>query len=266
VLRHTENQGVGGATMTGFIKAVELGAEVIVKMDGDGQMDPTGLTSLIEPIRRGEADYTKGNRFLHAQELGQMPLLRRIGNIGLSFLAKMASGYWPVFDPTNGFIAIHVSVFSLLDHSRIHRRFFFENSMLIELGLRRAVVRDVYLPARYGDKTSYLSEARTLWEFPPLLLRGFIRRILLLYFIRDFSAASLFLVGGGMATSFGLGWGSYHWCLSAIQGITNSTGTVMIAVLPLIVGLQLLLQAMVLDVQNVPTEPIQSSHSRMGIL
>ncbi|MCX7886409.1 MAG: glycosyltransferase family 2 protein [Verrucomicrobiae bacterium] len=256
VLRHGENQGVGGATITGFNKACELGATVLVKMDGDGQMDPAQLPALLGPICRGEADFTKGNRFLHARQLQQMPLLRRLGNIGLSFLAKLASGYWNVFDPTNGFVAIHASVWKMLDQGRLARRFFFENSLLLELGLARAVVRDVYVPARYNDKVSHLSEGRTLLEFPPLLLRGLCRRLVIQYFVRDFNAVSLFLITGTTATAFGLGWGLYHWRHSVLTGTVATTGTVMIAVLPLIFGVQLLLQALVMDVQSVPRDPL----------
>lgn len=256
LLRHDHNQGVGAAVLTGWRQARELGAEILVKMDGDGQMDPAQLPELLDPIRRGVADCVKGNRFLHGRALAQMPWRRRIGNIGLSFLAKLASGYWPVFDPTNGYLAIHASVAALLDESRLHPRFFFENSLLIELGLHRAVVRDVYLPARYGDKVSHLSETRALVDFPPRLVRGFWRRILLQYFVRDFSAVSLFLVAGAVCAVFGAAWGGWHWAVSARTGVVTPTGTVMIAVLPLILGLQLLLQALVMDVQNVPREPL----------
>lgn len=261
VLRHEKNQGVGGATLTGFAKAVELGADILVKMDGDGQMDPRGLTSLVEPIRQGKADFTKGNRFLHLRALGQMPLKRRLGNIGLSFLAKLASGYWSIFDPTNGYLAMHASVFPLLDRDRISKRFFFEHSLLFELGLQRAVVGDVYMPARYDDdKVSHLSEFRSLVTFPPRLLRGLIRRVILLYFVRDFTMVSLFLITGFFESAFGLGWGIYHWILSARTGIPATTGTVMIAVLPLILGIQQLLQSLVMDIQNEPKEPLQTSN------
>ncbi len=256
VIRHTQNQGVGAATLSGWNKGIELGANVLVKMDADGQMDPGALPALIDPIWRESADYVKANRFLHVRALAEMPWLRRIGNIGLSFMAKLASGYWPIFDPTNGYVAIHSATLPLLDVSHIHPRFFFENSMLLELGLNRAVVRDVYVPACYGDKVSHLSEGRALMEFPPLLLRGFLRRMVLQYFVRDFTAASLFFVAGLLASCFGAYWGSYHWWLSAHAGVATPTGTVMIAVLPLILGIQLLLQAMVMDVENVPREPI----------
>jgi hypothetical protein len=225
-------------------------------MDGDGQMDPARLPTLVDPIRRGEADYVKGNRFVHTRELMQMPMLRRLGNIGLSFMTKLASGYWAIFDPSNGYIAIHSVVAQLLDPERIHKRFFFENSILIELGLHQAVARDVYIPARYGDETSTLSERRVFFEFPPLLFKGFLRRLAIQYFVRDFNAVSLFAIAGIFAMLFGLVWGGYQWTLSATHGIPASTGTVMIAVLPLILGVQLLLQALVMDVQNARRDPI----------
>jgi len=256
-LQLEKNGGVGAATLAGFQKAMELKADILVKMDGDGQMDPTWLASLLEPIRQGEADYVKGNRFVHTQELVQMPMLRRLGNIGLSFMTKLASGYWSVFDPTNGYVAIDSAVANLLEQKRLHHRFLFEASILLELGLQRAVVRDVYIPARYGDKVSSLSERNALLEFPPMLLRGFIRRILIQYFVRDFNAVSLFLIAGIVASIFGLAWGLYHWAISAAQGVPASTGTVMIAVIPLILGLQLLLQAVVMDIQNAPRETIR---------
>ena len=167
-----------------------------MKMDADGQMDPRYLPALIDPIVRGRADYTKGNRYVHARQLRSMPFLRRIGNLGLSFLTKLASGYWSLFDPTNGYTAIHAAVIPMLNEEDIGRRYFFESSILLELSLLRAVVRDVYIPAQYGDQTSHLSEAAILMEFPQRLLRRFLRRLWIQYFVRDFSIASLYLTAG----------------------------------------------------------------------
>lgn len=256
-VRHTQNQGVGGATLSGYAKALELGAQIIVKMDSDGQMNPEYLRPLIAPIIAGEADYTKGNRFLHTRELRAMPLIRRIGNIGLSFLTKLASGYWNIFDPTNGYTAIHASIIPLLDQSRIDRRFFFESSMLLELGLLRAVVRDVYIPARYANEKSNLSEFRSLFEFPVRLFRFFLQRVWTQYFLRDFGLFALFLSAGLGLFSFGFLWGVYHWIVYANLGQPAPTGTIMLAVLPTILGVQFLLQAIVADAQNIPTLPLQ---------
>jgi len=256
LVHHERNQGVGGAVLTGYRKAIELGAEIIVKMDSDNQMDPAYLISLVAPILAGQADYTKGNRFLHADKLKSMPITRRAGNAGLSFLTKAASGYWNIFDPTNGYTAIRATIFSLLNTSRIHKRYFFESSVLIELGLIRAVVRDVLIPARYQNEESSLSEWKAFFEFPPRLLAGFWRRLLIQYFVRDFGIFSVLLVSGLVFSLFGLVFGLYHWYLSSTTNTVTSTGTVMIAVLPLILGAQLLIQAMVVDMQNIPRETL----------
>jgi len=258
LVAHETNQGVGGAVMTAYQRAVQLGAEIIAKMDADGQMDPDYLLQLITPVVLGEADYTKGNRFLHERELRAMPGRRRFGNAGLSFMTKLASGYWSVFDPTNGYTAIHASLVPLLATASVAKRFFFESSMLLNLSLLRAVVRDVYIPARYGAG-SHLSESRAAVQFPFQLFRGFLRRVRLEYFVRDFTAVSLYLVAGLLLTIFGVTWGVWHWAASSQANTPATTGTVMIAVLPVIVGVQLLLQALTLDIQSVPTDPIHSS-------
>jgi glycosyltransferase involved in cell wall biosynthesis len=258
LVEHEQNQGVGGAVMTGYKRAVELGAEIIAKMDADGQMDPDYLLQLITPIVVGEADYTKGNRFLHERELRAMPGRRRFGNAGLSFMTKLASGYWSVFDPTNGYTAIHASLVPLLADAPVAKRFFFESSMLLNLSMLRAVVRDVYIPARYGAG-SHLSESRAAVQFPFQLFRGFLRRLRLQYFVRDFTAVSLYIVFGLVLTLFGTIWGLWHFLISAQSGVVATTGTVMIAVLPIIVGIQLLLQAVTLDIQSAPTEPIHAT-------
>ena len=266
IIQHEKNQGVGGAVLTGYKKAVELGAKIIVKIDSDGQMDPAYLIPLITPILANQADYTKGNRFLHATELKSMPLIRRIGNAGLAFLTKAASGYWDIFDPTNGYTAISSKIIPLLNTDRISRRFFFETSLLLELGLLRAVVEDVSIPAIYGDEKSHLSEWKTLIEFPFKVARGLVRRIIYQYFIRDFTAFSLLFISGVFGILFGSYWGIDSWVRSTMTGMVASTGTVMIAVLPIILGAQFILQAMVMDVQNVPTQPLSNDvdiHSKI---
>ena len=252
LVRHATNQGVGGAMLTGYAEARRLGADIVVKMDGDGQMDPSHMPALIKPILLGKADYTKGNRFLHARQLNSMPLVRRLGNLGLSFLTKLASGYWNVFDPTNGYTAMHASLIPMLNAEGIARRYFYESSMLLELSLLRAVIRDVYIPARYGDEVSGLSHFRTLLDFPKRLLRGFMRRVWIQYFVREFGIASVFATAGTLSLLFGVIFGSWQWFVSMSSATPASTGTVMFAVLPIILGVQLLLQAIVADVQNTP--------------
>ena len=259
LISHAKNQGVGAAVLTGYKKAVELGAKIIVKMDADGQMDPTYLIPLIAPILANRADYTKGNRFLHATKLKTMPFIRRIGNIGLTFLTKAASGYWNVFDPANGYTAISAKIIPLILNGRISRRFFFETSLLLELGLIGAVVEDVSIPALYSDEKSHLNEWKALIEFPIKLIKGLFRRIIFQYYLRDFSAFSLLFVCGIFSFLFGVFWGIDFWIRSIRTEIVSSTGTVMIAVLPIILGTQFLLQALMVDIQNIPMEPLSNT-------
>ena len=127
LIRHTQNQGVGGAMLSGFKKAIALDAQIVIKIDGDGQMSDYDLFPLLEPLIVGEADFTKGNRFRDFQALRSMPLIRQIGNMGLSFLVKAATGYWNCFDPTNGFIAIRREALEALPLDHLHKRYFFED-------------------------------------------------------------------------------------------------------------------------------------------
>lgn len=263
---HEKNQGVGGAVLSGYRKAIELGAEIIVKMDSDDQMDPAYLIPLIAPIVTSQADYTKGNRFLNVDKLKTMPIIRRVGNAGLSFLTKAASGYWNIFDPTNGYTAIHSSIFSLLNEIKLHKRYFFESSMLIELGMIRAVVKDVPIPARYSNEESSLIEWKAFFEFPPRLFIGFFRRLFIQYFLRDFGIFSMLLVSGLIFSLFGLIFGLYHWYLSSVTSTVASTGTIMIAVLPLLLGSQLLIQAIIVDIQSMPKETLHVDIAKIGNL
>ncbi len=254
VVRHEKNQGVGGAMLTGYRKGIEEGATILVKMDGDDQMPVEHLYSLVQPIVSGRSDYSKANRFVQTGPLQQMPLLRRMGNLGLSFLTKAASGYWNIFDPTNGYTAIDADVLGAIDDSQVHHGYFFESGMLIELNLQRAVVADVDVPARYGEEESSLSILKTLIEFPVHLFRLFLRRVWQRYFVRNFSVASLFLVAGLILMIFGATWGAVFWAISVKAGVPATTGTVMIAVLPIMLGFQLLLQFVVFDVQDIPRQ------------
>jgi glycosyltransferase involved in cell wall biosynthesis len=256
VLRHEVNQGVGGAMVTGYKAALADGADVVVKVDGDGQMDPADVGSFVQPLLAGEADYTKGNRFYDPALLEGMPAIRLFGNALLSLVNKLASGYWNVMDPTNGFTAIHRTALSMLPLDRIDRDYFFESAMLFRLGTLRAVVRDVPMPARYADETSSLSIARVLRDFPRKYVSATFKRIVYGYFLRDFNAGTMQLVAGTLLSVGGGLFGAYRWYLSAVTGKAATSGEVMLAAFPLLVGLQLLLSTLQFDVQNVPREPL----------
>lgn len=259
VLFHEVNQGVGGAMVTGYRRALVDGADIVIKLDGDGQMDPDLIPQFISPIERGVADYTKGNRFYAIENLEGMPLLRLVGNTALSFVNKLSSGYWNVMDPTNGYTAIHASALSALPLSKLEKRYFFESDMLFRLNTVRAVVRDVPMRAHYGDEQSSLSIVKVLCDFPTKYLNRFLKRIFYNYALRDMNVCSIQLLAGIPMILFGLLFGAYNWHLSSLHNTPTHTGTVMLAVLPVIIGVQLLLAAVSYDVANIPSMPLQDS-------
>jgi glycosyltransferase involved in cell wall biosynthesis len=258
LIRHEKNLGVGGAMVTGFRKALELGAQIVVKMDGDGQMDARHLSSLLVPLVRGQADYTKGNRFRDFQSLRQMPLIRRLGNMGLGFLTKVATGYWNVFDPTNGYVAIRAEALAQLPLERVDNTYFFETSMLGNLYLLGAVVRELPMPAQYRDEVSSLLIHRVLLEFPLKLFAAFLRRLWLKNFIYDFTMVSVYLLTGLPLLAFGLLFGALKWIEYARRNVPAPTGTVMLPTLSVLLGIQILLSAIEFDLGAVPKEPLSA--------
>ncbi len=250
VIYHEHNLGVGGAVQTGYRKALEMGCNIMVKVDGDGQMDPRYIPALIAPLVHGEVDYAKGNRFWDFSALRAMPKMRLLGNNFLSFLEKMFSGYWHIMDPTNGFTALHQRAARRLNLNKISKGYFFESDMLLHLNLSGAVVRDVPIPARYGDEISSLSIRKVLIQFPPRLLYGLMKRIFFNYFIYDFNMASVYLVTGIPLFLWGVLFGLYQWIDSVAAGTPKTAGTIMLAALPLILALEMLLQAVNIDIQR----------------
>jgi dolichol-phosphate mannosyltransferase len=256
VVRHEVNRGVGGATMTGYRAALADGCEIVVKVDGDGQMDPSLIPRLVRPIQNGEADYAKGNRFYDLEGLRSMPTLRLIGNAGLSFLNKLSSGYWNIFDPTNGFTAIHAKVLRALPFEKVSARWFFESDMLFRLGLLRASVQDVPMPAHYGDEVSSLKIHRVLTTFAWKHWVNTLKRLFYSYYLRDFSVASLELFLGPTLILAGLWFGISHWIEGTRANQLASSGTVMLAALPILTGVQFVLAFLGYDVRNMPTAAI----------
>ena len=256
LIKHDVNRGVGAAVVTGYREALQLGAQVIVKLDGDGQMDARQIPRLITPIVEGQADYSKGNRFFSPESVATMPLSRIIGNAGLSFLAKASSGYWGIFDPANGFTAIHAKVVETLPLDKLSRRYFFETDVLFRLNTLRAVVIDIPVTANYGDELSGLSELHSLLTFPFMHARNLAKRIAYNYFVRDFNIATLNMVLGLLCLAFGFVFGITSWHEASAEAIFASAGTVMLAGLPIIVGTQLFLNFLAYDMSNQPSIPI----------
>jgi dolichol-phosphate mannosyltransferase len=256
VLYHEVNKGVGGAVVTGYRAAMAAGAHIVVKIDGDGQMDPCLIPLFVSPIVRMEADYCKGNRFQTVYGFRQMPRTRIFGNAILSFMTKLSSGYWNIFDPTNGYTAIHVLALRSLKLEHLSQRFFFESDVLMALGAIRAVVTDVPMEAVYGDEISGLKIRRIVFEFIGNHLYALLRRIIYFYYLRDFNLASLNLLLGLPMTIFGFVFGAVHWWQSIDTGAVASTGTVMIAVLPIVLGFQMILFFLGYDINNEPKHPL----------
>lgn len=256
VLKNPSNLGVGGAVMTGYAEALHRGADVVVKVDGDGQMDPALIARFVAPILKGQADYTKGNRFYDLAQVDHMPAIRLAGNAMLSLVAKLSTGYWNLFDVTNGFTAIHAKVLRRLPMEKISKRYFFETDMLFRLNTFRAVVVDIPMDARYGSETSNLIIHKVLLEFAGKHLSNFCKRIFYNYFLRDMTVASLELVAGAGMLLFGLVFGIGNWARSVSTGTMAPLGTIMLAALPTLVGLQLLLAFVAYDVANMPRRTI----------
>lgn len=258
VIYKPTNEGVGGATLTGIEQARKDGAKLIVKIDGDGQMDAGLIPFFCSPILAGEADYTKGNRFFEPESVLGMPWVRVVGNMGLSFLSKFSSGYWHVMDPTNGFFAIHGEVASLLRNEKIAKRFFFESDLLFRLNLIGARIVDIPMDAHYADEKSNLNPFRELPIFAAYHLRNAMKRIFYSYFIRGFSLASIELLLGLALIIFGFIFGLINW-----TGEEPATaGTVMLAALPIIVGVQFLMGFLNYDINATPSTAL---HPRLSV-
>jgi glycosyltransferase involved in cell wall biosynthesis len=252
VLFRSENGGVGAAVMDGYKTALEDGASIVVKVDGDGQMDPKLIPNIIAPILDGYADYTKGNRFFDLEEIKNMPKIRLFGNAVLSFLTKISTGYWNIFDPTNGYTAIHSAVLGRLPLAKISKRYFFESDILFRLNLLRAVVVDVPMAAKYGDEKSNLKIHKVLFTFLVKHCCNFLKRLFYNYYLRDMSVASIELPIGLILVFFGIIFGSYKWVEAVNIGTSAPPGVVMLSALPLLMGLQLILAFFAYDIASVP--------------
>jgi glycosyltransferase involved in cell wall biosynthesis len=256
VLRHERNKGVGAAMMTGYRAAWAEGAEIIVKLDGDGQMDPALIPRFLEPIIQGRADYTKGNRFFTLRSLHGMPRTRLLGNAALSFLAKLSTGYWSLFDVTNGYTALHARLLPYLELERVSNRYFFETDMLFRLGTLRACVVDIPMDAVYADERSNLRVSRVLPEFAAKHAVNLCKRLAYNYFLRDMNVASLELVAGLGLLSFGVLFGASTWAQAIASNTATPLGTIMLSTLPTLVGLQMLLAFIGHDVAQQPNRAI----------
>ncbi len=255
VIRHVANQGVGGAVITGYKAALAESADIIVKLDGDGQMDPALLVQIAGPVINGEADYSKGNRFDNLENLFAMPKVRIFGNAILSLWSKISSGYWSITDPTNGYTAIHARVLRNLNLDKLRKSYFFESDMLFRLSISNAVVADVPMKAVYGNEKSNLKIRRVVFEFPWRHSINFLKRIFYKYYLKEWSIASIELPIGILLTTFGAWFGISSYLAAVEEGRATTAGQVTLSALAIILGFQLLLSFLAFDVQSEPRIP-----------
>ncbi|HRM49875.1 MAG TPA: glycosyltransferase family 2 protein [Alicycliphilus sp.] len=259
VLYNPENRGVGGAIVTAYQAAMADGMDIVVKIDGDGQMDPALLPSFVRPLLQGRADYTKGNRFFRPESVQGMPPVRLFGNAMLSFLTKLSCGYWNVMDPTNGYTAVRTSVLAELPLDKLEQRYFFETDMLFRLNTVRAVVKDIPMDSVYANEESNLKVGRVLPEFLKKHISRLWRRYVYNYLVRDFNVGTLYSLSGVLLLLAGTAFGTWHWVSGNFNSHPATSGTVMLAALPVLIGIQSLIAFLHYDVSNVPTEPLSLS-------
>ncbi len=257
VIFHQTNQGVGGAVITGYKQALKDNMDVVVKLDGDGQMSPFLISTIARPVLEGNADYSKGNRFDSLENLFGMPKLRIIGNAVLSLWSKISSGYWTVTDPTNGFTAIHRKALEAINLEKVRKSYFFESDMLFRLSIANCVVADVPMVAVYGTEKSNLRISKVLFEFPWRHSINFLKRIFYRYYLREWSVGSFELPMGIFLLVFGTWFGLSSFLNAAAAGVPTSAGQVTGSAVALILGVQLFLSFLSYDVQSEPRIPRQ---------
>ncbi|MGZ8286019.1 MAG: glycosyltransferase family 2 protein [Allosphingosinicella sp.] len=265
VLHNRRNLGVGGAMKRGYARALAEGAEIVVKLDADGQMDPRHIPRLIAPILEGRADYCKGNRFAPAQlmpsgssprALSSMPPARRAGNMAFSVLHKAATGYWRIGDPANGYTAIHAQALERIGLDALADCFFFETDMLFRLNLVDAVVTDVALPACYPGSGSNLRLRRVAPRFAFMTASRLVRRLRAKYFAGRWNLGSVKLLAAMAMIASAAGLASWRWL-----GNSGGASAAEAATTCLLIGLGLFAAAGLYDARRAAREPLSRRSS-----
>jgi glycosyltransferase involved in cell wall biosynthesis len=250
VVAHERNEGVGAAIVTGYRRAIVEKADVTCVMAADGQMDPDDLEKLVRAVARDECDYAKANRLFTGQAWSLIPRTRYIGNAILSFLTKIASGYWHIADSQSGYTAVNRETLELLDLDRIYRRYGFPNDMLVHLNVWNRRVRDYPSRPIYGvGERSGIRLRSVVPRISWLLVKGFFWRLKEKYVIRDFHPLVLFYALGFLLLGVGIVLGVVETALR-IAGNQVSVGTVVLVALLVISGSQFALFAMWFDMES----------------
>jgi glycosyltransferase involved in cell wall biosynthesis len=246
---HTKNEGVGGAITTGYKWARDKGIDISVVMAGDAQMDPNNLSKLLDPVVEGEVDYAKGNRLFTGKAWKIIPKTRYLGNAILSFLTKIASGYWHVADSQSGYGAVSLEVLKTINLDSIYKRYGMPNDFLVRLNVYHFRVRDVSVNPVYGiGERSGIKLYKVIFTLSFLLLKLFLWRLKEKYIIRDFHPLILFYLMGFVLTPIGIVFGCYLLILRILIGSVAATSALFAAFFT-ISGLQSLFFAMWFDME-----------------
>jgi len=228
-IQHDENRGVGAAIKTGYGRAKRDGMDIAAVMAGDGQMDPDRLDAFLDPIVDGRADYTKGNRLLDWDFLDGMSRFRLVGNVLLTLLTKISSGYWRIADPQNGYTAVRLDVFDDLPLEDCYDEYGFANDILVRLNAHGKRVADVPMPASYGDEESSIDYRTFITTVSMLLLQDFLWRINVTYLVRDFHPLALCYYAGATAGVFAIVAAGLGLLLGGTAGVAALLASVLLA-------------------------------------
>jgi len=248
-IHHEVNQGVGAAIVTGYRKALEDGMDIAAVMAGDNQMDPSFLPALLDPVVDGKCDYTMGNRLISPTYRKGMSKWRFFGNAILTFLTKMASGYWQMMDPQNGYTAITGRALERIELDDIYPRYGYCNDLLVKLNVWGFRVVNVPHPARYGRETSGIKYSTYIVRVSRLLFNDFFWRLKMKYVVLSFHPLFLYYIFGILLTFTGAFLGLYSLYYKFIQGNPIFVPAVM-ALVVFVLGAQLWLFAMLFDMQQ----------------
>lgn len=251
VIDNEKNGGIGFSLKAGFAYALEnTDATAIGIVSGDAQCDPQYIEPMLDDFIDKDCDYIKGNRFFQREALKSMPSYRRIGNIFISLLTKFSTGYYSISDTTMGFGFLRRSTLEQVDFSLVKDRYDYENSMLIALSIVNARIKDHAVPAIYGDETSTIDFLPTVMRVLRVVWVGFWQRIYYKYVLFSLHPIAIFLFGGLFLSLIGWSYAIFLLIERVMNDVSPSSGTVMIAVLPIILGFQMLLTALLMDVSN----------------
>lgn len=259
IIKNKTNLGVGGATKIGFIEALKNNNDIAIKLDGDDQMDSKNIQKLIKPLTSENYDYAKGNRFFNLEDLKGMPTIRIFGNSVLALLCKLSTGYWNIFDPTNGYIAINLKVLKLLPLDKISNSYFFEIDLLFRLSTIKARVIDIPMTSIYKDEKSNLKIGKVIFEFSRKLFINFVKRIFYNYYLRNLTVASIELPLGLFMLIYGFIYGYSNFKLYDNLSEQTPLGIIMLTALLIILGTQFLLSFLHHDTNAYPKEPLNKN-------